>query len=185
MTLLLGVLLTSGSLMLLSGCGDRLLPQQQAQSFQTQDQMAETFDRIVPGMTRADDLPNLGFGAPTGNADILSYRDIQERFLPAGVQWEHLNPAVRACIRAELYCTGFVFRPVSKRIGKAVSGLLGFENISHSSPSDEVVLLVMNGRVVHKVFSSRTDTLDERRQPLAPLPDGGAIARAAGGATTF
>ena len=31
MTLLLGVLLTSGSLMLLSGCGDRLLPQQQAQ----------------------------------------------------------------------------------------------------------------------------------------------------------
>lgn len=182
MTLLLGVLLTSGSL-LLSGSG--LLAQQQAQPSQSYDRMVESFEQIVPGMTRADDLPNLGFGAPTGNADILSYREIQQRFLPAGVQWEQLNPAVRACIRAELYCTGFVFRPISTRIGTAVSDLLGFEKISHSSPSAEVVLLVMNGRVVHKVFSSRTDTLDYSRQPLAPQPDGGAMARAAGGATTF
>jgi len=186
LTLLLGVMLTSGSLLLLSGCREGLLPQQQAQPVQSYDQVAEAYDQIVPGMTRADDLPNLGFGAPSSNADILSYRDIQERLLPAGVQWEHLNPAVRACIRAELYCNGFAFRPAaSRRIGKAVSDLLGFANASHSGPSAEVVLLVMNGRVVHKVFLSRTDKIDDSRKPLAPLQDGGSIARAAGGATTF
>ena len=90
----------------------------------------ESFDQIVPNMTRADDLPNLGFDARTRNADILSYLGLQTRLLPAaGVLWEHLNPAVRACIRAELYCTGYVFRPnrtTSKRIGNTVADLLGF-----------------------------------------------------------
>ncbi|MES2471949.1 MAG: hypothetical protein V4601_03805 [Pseudomonadota bacterium] len=180
LTLMFGVLLTSGSL-LLSGSG--LLAQQQAQPSQTQDQVAESFEQIVPGMTRADDLPNLGFGAPLGNADILSYRDIQQRFLTAGAQWEHLEPAVRACIRAELYCTGFVFRSnhtTSKRIGNTVSGLLGFQP---SSPSADVVLLVMNGRVVHKVFSPRNP--GDSRQPLAPLEDGGAMARADANTANF
>ncbi|OAI42582.1 hypothetical protein AYO42_02215 [Rhizomicrobium sp. SCGC AG-212-E05] len=182
LTLLLGVLLTSGSL-LLSGGGLLAQPQEPSQSYA---RVVESFDQIVPGMTRADDLPNLGFGAPTANADILSYRDIQQRFLPAGAQWEHLEPAVRACIRAELYCNGFVFHAAaSTRIGKAVSDLLGLARIRQSSPTAEVVLLVMNGRVVHKVFSPRTDTIDDRRKPLAPLQDGGAMARADANATTF
>jgi hypothetical protein len=70
-----GVLL-SCSLLLLSGCGGGLLPQQQAQTslpFQSYYQVVASFDQIVPGMTRADDLPHLGFDARTGNADVLSY----------------------------------------------------------------------------------------------------------------
>ena len=196
LTLLFGLLLTSGSLLLLSGCGGGLLPQQQAQTtspFHSYDQVVESFDQIVPNMTRADDLPNLGFDARNGNADVLSYLGIQERFLPAaGVRWEHLNPAVRACIRAELYCTAFVFRPsrtTSKRIGNTVADILGFQRITHSSHwSAEIILLVMNGRVIHKVFSGnpRTDNLDDKRQPLGPLQDvGGAISRAAGSVTSF
>jgi hypothetical protein len=180
LTLMFGVLLTSGGL-LLSGGG--LLAQQPAQPSQSYDQVAESFEQIVPGMTRADDLPNLGFSAPIGNADILSYRDIQARFLPTGAQWEHLEPAVRACIRAELYCTGFVFRPshtTRKRIGNAVSGLLRWQP---KSPSADVVLLVMNGRVVHKVFSPGNP--GDGRQPLAPLQNGGAMARMAGNTTNF
>ena len=105
---------------------------------------------------------------------------------------EHLNPAVRACIRAELYCTAFVFRPsrtTSKRISKTVADILGFQRITHSSRwSAEIILLVMNGRVVHKVFSGNpsTDNLDDKRQPLGPLQDvGGAISRAASSATNF
>jgi hypothetical protein len=196
LTLLFGLLLTSSSLLLLSGCGGGLLPEQQAQTtmpFQTYDQVVESFEQIVPGMTRAEDLPGLGFDARTGNADVLSYLGLQERFMPAaGVRWEHLNPAVRACIRAEQYCTGFVFRPsrtTSKRVGHTVSDLLGFQRITHSTRwSAEVILLVMNGRVVHKVFSGnpRIDNLDNKRQPLGPLQDvGGALSRAAGSATSF
>lgn len=186
-----GVLL-SCSLLLLSGCGGGLLPQQQAQTslpFQSYYQVVASFDQIVPGMTRADDLPHLGFDARRGNADVLSYLGLQARFLPAaGVRWEHLNPAVRACIRAELYCTGLVFRPgraTSKRIGSTVADVLGFRRITSSeSWSAEVILLVMNGRVIHKVFSGnpRTENLDDKRQPLGPLQDvGGVLARTAEG----
>ena len=97
--------LACGSLTLLAGCGG-LLPDQKAASaspFESYDQVVEAFDQIVPGMTHAEDLPNLGFDARTGNVEVLSYLNIEERFLPAaGVRWEHLNPAVQACIRAEV-----------------------------------------------------------------------------------
>jgi len=76
LTLLFGVLLTSSSLLLLAGCGGGLLPAQQAQTtmpFHTYDQVVESFEQIVPGMTRAEDLPGLGFDARNSNADVLSY----------------------------------------------------------------------------------------------------------------
>jgi hypothetical protein len=123
------------SLMLLAGCG-ALLPEQKARTpFENADQVAEAFDRIVPGMTRADDLPNLGFD--TARVDVLSTHDVEQRFRDA-------DPAVRACIRAEIYCTGYVFHPAT------ASGL--FQRVSHSGSAD-VTLLVMNGRVIHKVFA--------------------------------
>jgi len=184
------------SLLLLSGCGGGLLPDQNAKAaspFESYDQVVEAFDQIVPGMTRADDLPNIGFDARTGNVDVLSYLDIEGRFLPAaGVRWEHMDPAVQACIRAELYCTGYVFHPsrtTSKRLGSFVPDVLGFERITRSNRwSADIILLVMNGRVVHKVFSGnpRTENLEDRRQPLGPLQDlGGAIAHAAGSVSSY
>jgi hypothetical protein len=126
---------------LLAGCG-ALLPQQKAS--QSTDRMAEAFDEIVPGMTRADDLPGLGFD--TAAADVLSARAIAQRFAR--------EAGVRDCIHDALYCTGFVFHAAG------TSGL--FQRVSHSArqPAD-VVLLVMNGRVIHKVFSA------------SPLPDQG------------
>jgi hypothetical protein len=119
----------------LAGCGGGLLPESQGHSatpFETYDQVVESFDRIVPGMTQAQDLPNLGFDATTGKVDLLSDVKIEARFRPAGGRWEQVAPAVRACINAQVYCTGYVFHP---------------------SRAAEVTLLVMNGRVVHKVFS--------------------------------
>ena len=194
-SLLCFLFLASASLVVLAGCGG-LLPDQKAASaspFESYDQVVESFDQIVPGMTQAQDLPNLGFDARTGNVDVLSYLNIEERFLPAaGVRWEHLNPAVQACIRAEAYCTGYIFRPSrtdTKRMGGLVPDMLGFQRITRSDRwSAEVILLVMNGRVVHKVFSGnpRTQNLEDRRQPLGPLRDlGGALARAAGNATSY
>lgn len=132
--------------------------------------MAESFDQIVPGMTRADDLPNLGFDPRSANADVLSYPGIQERFLPAaGVRREHLDPAVQACIRAELYCTGYVFHPAGRSTGTRIADLLG--QARGREPAD-MTLLVMNGRVIHKVFSVRS-------------PQDGAVARAATSTASF
>lgn len=193
---LLCLLLAGASLLLLAGCGGGWLPDQQAHTaspFQSYDQVVESFDEVVPGMTRAEDLPNLGFDPHTTDVDVLSYVNIEERFLPtAGVHWEQLDPAVQACIRAQLYCTGFVFHPSrtsSKRMGAVVPDLLGFERVTRSSSwSAEVILLVMDGHVVHKVFSGhpRTENLDDKRQPLGPLQDlGGALAHAAGSVPTY
>lgn len=185
----------SASLVVLAGCGG-LLPDQQIQNaspFQTYDQVVDSFNQIVPGMTNAQDLPNLGFDPKTANVDVLSYVDVETRFMQApGMRWEHLDPAVQACIRAQAYCTGYVFHPShtsSKRLGALVPDLLGFERITRSNRwSADVTLLVMNGRVVHKVFSGtpRAENLDDRKQPLGPLQDlGGALARAAGSTPSY
>lgn len=183
------------SLVVLAGCGG-LLPDQQIQTatpFQTYDQVVDSFDQIVPGMTNAQDLPNLGFDPKTANVDVLSYVDVEGRFMQApGLRWEHLDPAVQACIRAQIYCTGYVFHPShtsAKRLGALVPDVLGFERITRSTRwSADVILLVMNGRVVHKVFSGtpRAENLDDRKQPLGPLQDlGGAIAHAAGSVPSY
>jgi hypothetical protein len=116
-------------------------------------------------------LPDQQLHPKTANVDVLSYVDIETRFMQVpGLSWDQLDPAVRACIRAEAYCTGFVFHPAhtaNKRLGALVPDLLGFARITRSSRwSADVTLLVMNGRVVHKVFS-------------------GALARAAGSAPTY
>lgn len=195
MSLLCMVLLATAGLVALAGCGGGLPAQQgrSASPFETYDQVVESFDQIVPGMTHAEDLPNLGFDARTGDVDVLSYVDIEARFMPAaGVRWEQLDPAVRACIRAQLYCTGYLFRPsrdASNRVGALVPDVLGFQRITRRSHwSAEVTLLVMNGRVIHKVFSGhpRSETLEDRRQPLGPLQDlGGALAHAAGSASPY
>lgn len=196
LTLLCLIFLMAGTSLLLAGCGGGLLPEQKAQTalpFETYDQVVEAFDQIVPGMTRAEDLPNIGFDARKGNVDVISYLGIEERFLPAaGVRWEHLDPNVRACIQAQLWCTGFVFHPSrtrSKRTGGFFADVMGFERITLSERwSAEVILLVMNGRVVHKVFSGnpRTQNLEDKLQPLGPLQDlGGAVARQAGSVSSF
>jgi len=195
LSLLWLALILSTSLLTLAGCGG-LLPDQQIQTaspFQSYDQVVDSFNQIVPGMTNAQDLPNLGFDPKTANVDVLSYVDVEGRFLQApGLNWDHLDPAVQACIRAQLYCTGYVFHPShtsAKRLGALVPDVLGFERITRSTRwSADVTLLVMNGRVVHKVFSGtpRAENLDDRKQPLGPLQDlGGAIAHAAGSVPSY
>ena len=124
MSLLCFLLLASGSLVLLAG-GELLAGQKAAGQLEA----AEAFDRIVPGLTQAQDLPGLGFDA--GTARLLSHQNVAQRILPSASP----DPAVQACIRAGAYCTGFVY----------------------PGPGSEVMLLVMNGRVMDKVLlGSRT-----------------------------
>lgn len=90
--------------------------------------LAQAFDQIVPGLTRADDLAGLGLDPVHAASGTLSSTALASRF---GA--EDTAPAVEACINAEAFCTGYVFRP---------------------GPQAEITLLVMNGRVVHKVFAA-------------------------------
>lgn len=140
-------LLTAGGLTGFAASGAALPVQQNP--FQTYDQVVESFDRIVPGMTQAQDLPSLGFD--TGTGTLLSYADITTRFLTDGKRWKSPAPAVRDCLKARLYCNAYVFH-VSDSDGKSFLASLG-----GARPWDaEVTLLVMNGRVIHKVLSRHT-----------------------------
>src|SRR3954471_23616024 len=147
MNMLCLLLLTMGGLAGLAACGG-VLPTQQvdaAGSFQTYDQVVESFDRIVPGMTQAEDLPNLGFD--TRASDLLSSAGMAGWLLPA-TGARRPAPAVRDCIRAQAYCNAYVFYPRRAGSRPILFGLGG------SSPwSAQITLLVMNGRVIHKVLS--------------------------------
>jgi hypothetical protein len=140
-------LLTIGGLVGLAACGG-VLPVQQDEpvgTFQTYDQVVESFGQIVPGMTQAQDLPNLGFDTKAG--DLLPSSGIGAWLLPAAGT-HRLSPAVRDCLRARLYCNAYVFYPSRAGSKPVLFGLGG------SSPwAAQITLLVMNGRVIHKVLS--------------------------------
>ena len=109
----------------------------------------ESFDQIVPGMTQAQDLANLGFDTRTGN--LLPPAGIAARFLlAAGTHPKPLAPAVRDCLKAMLYCNVYIFDS-----SPAGSAPILFGSGRFRPWSAEITLLVMNGRVTHKVFSSR------------------------------
>ena len=63
------------------------------------DRITEAFDRVVPGMTRADDLAGLGF-------------DTHEAAVADDALLDRIKgDAAQACIAADRWCTGYVFHP--------------------------------------------------------------------------
>ena len=183
----------------LTGCGGGsggLLPaenNQAAMRFTTYDQVVGAFDQIVPGRTEEEDLAHIGFDPKTGNVQVLSYLGIEERFMPHdSFKFDRLSPAVQSCILSEIACTGYVFTPEhsgSKRIGNTTLDLLGFQRVTRMEHwSAEVILLVQDGIVVHKVFSGhpRTESIDDKVTPLGPLQDvGGILVRGGQAAANF
>jgi hypothetical protein len=116
----------------LAGCGTLLAPDSRGQA-------AEALDQIVPGMTRAEDLANMGIDLTGG--ETLSSAGVASRFAST-------DPHVQACVQAGLYCTGYVVHAAAS--GGFLAPLLG------APKPVQVVLLVMNGRVMDKVLSADT-----------------------------
>lgn len=162
-----------------------LLPEENAQmatSFTGYEQVVDAFDQIHPGQATMADLAFLGFDPRQGNVQVISYLGIEDRFLPHNsFKFDRLDPAVQACILAETQCMGYVFHPehtATKRIGNAFLDVMGFRRVTRSDHwSAEVILLVNNGVVVHKVFSGSPSTrnLDDKVQPLGPVQDVGTL----------
>jgi hypothetical protein len=68
----------------------------------------EAFDRVVPGMTRAEDLAGIGFDKP----QILTATQ-------AAARLNRIDRTVDACVAAQSWCAGYVFHD-----GKADAVLL-------------------------------------------------------------
>ncbi len=132
MSLLCLLLLAAAGPALLSACSGLFPDGPKTGLFESYDQVADSFDRIVPGMTQAQDLK--GFGFDTLQADLLPAREVARRF--------HADPGVAACLDAGPYCSALAFHP------------------GHGARwSADVTLLVMNGRVIHKVFSGSPERI--------------------------
>ena len=93
-------------------------------------EQAEAFDRIVPGLTRAEDVAGLGLDLQ--GSEMVPGTDLGRR-LPS------IAMRAKDCIRAGQFCTGYV-------LPKAAT--------SGAPPRPRMVLLVRNGRVVDKVLSA-------------------------------
>lgn len=185
---LLGFTLALG----LSGCSSwGLLPSQTevaTTDFDSYDSVVSAFDRIEPGRTREADLTRLGFDVEsTPNVEILSYLGVIERFMPRdSIKFDDLDPAVRDCVQSRMQCSGYVFRPElreKQRVGNLILDILGFRRttVEHGW-SAEIVLLIQQGQVTHKLFSGkpRIKGTRDKVQPLGPLQDlSGAFAKAA------
>jgi hypothetical protein len=78
---------------------------------QTHDQVMESCNEIVPGMTNVKDFPGLGFDpSPPMWTCCPIWASRHACLRASGGNRQNLDPAVKACIRAGVYCTGFVFR---------------------------------------------------------------------------
>ena len=183
-------IIVSASFMLsLVGCGGLgLLPHDiqvsGSTNFQTYDQVSAAYTVIVPGSTRQEELPKIGFDtATTPNVEVLSYLGVIERFMPnSSMSFDRLAPPVQACIQAQDRCSAYVFHPQhieSQRTGNILLDVLGFERETLDSGwQAEVVLLMQDGHVAYKLMSGRPkiEAVHDSVQPLGPLQDIGTTA---------
>jgi hypothetical protein len=169
-----------GLLVAFSGCGGILLPSQSeagSTSFETYGAVRSAFDQIALRQSSVGDLSELGFDAQhTPNVAVLSYLEIVEKFMPnSSMAFDRLDPAVQDCIMARENCQGYVFKVEHhefQRSGSLFLDLFGFEHLTTETGwSAQVLVLVQNGKVTHKLLSGEPNVRIVRDdiEPLGPM----------------
>ncbi|MEI9995683.1 MAG: hypothetical protein WDM91_13895 [Rhizomicrobium sp.] len=175
-----------GLCMALGGCGGLLLPSQSEigdSSFESYKSVNDAFDRIALRQASVSDLAGLGFDAQhTPNVAVLSYLEIVEHFMPnSSMAFDKLDPAVQDCIMARSACEGYVFKVehhAYQRSGSLFLDLFGFSRTTTETGwTAQVLVLVQNGRVTHKLLSGEPNVRIVRGdvQPLGPMQNLGGM----------
>lgn len=166
--------------LLLSGCGGLLLPSQSeigSSNFSSYKEVRSAFDHIALRQTSMDEMSDLGFDAQTTpNVAVLSYLEIVERFMPnSSMAFDKLDPAVQDCIMARTGCEGYVFKVEHhdfQRTGSLFLDIFGFvHTVRETGWTAQVLVLVQNGRVTHKLLSGEphVQMVRDDVQPLGPM----------------
>jgi len=182
-----------GLALALGSCGGALLPEQSeivSPRFQSYSAVSEAFRQIKPLQTNLDELAVLGFDTQNSpNTLVLSHLDLVERFLPNGaIAFDRLDPAVQACLMAEAGCQGYLFNikhQTFDRSGSLFLDSFGFVHITTETGwSAQVLVLIQNGRVTHKLLSGEPNVTIVRRevQPLGPVQNLGGVVVTGGAA---
>jgi hypothetical protein len=175
-----------GVTLALGGCGGLLLPSQSeigSSKFDSYGAVHGAFDRISLKQTSIDEMSDLGFDTNnTPNVAVLSYLDIVERFMPnSSMAFDKLDPAVQDCILARSACNGYVFKVEHhdfQREGSLFLDLFGFVHTTRETGwTAQVLVLVQNGRVTHKLLSGEphVQVVRDDVQPLGPMQNLGGV----------
>ncbi|HXC56118.1 MAG TPA: hypothetical protein VNU97_12545 [Rhizomicrobium sp.] len=182
-----------GLILLLAGCDGMLLPSQSeigSSTFTSYSSVHAAFDKISLKQTALSDLSGLGFDSQTTpNVAVMSYLDIVERFMPnSSMAFDKLDPAVQDCIMARTDCQGYVFKVEHhefQRSGNLFLDLFGFlHTTTETGWTAQVLVLVQNGRVTHKLLSGEPNVQIVRDdiEPLGPMQNLGGMFAIAGSA---
>lgn len=137
------------------------------------------FDEIKPGQTTKEELKDLGFDPFTNpNVRILTYLDIQNRFLPNdSIRREDLPEAVRASLAAQERSQAYeldITVTHSKRYGNLFLDMLSFNRKTRETGWNFKALILFNdGTVVYKLWSGQpmVERYEQRKRPLGPLQE--------------
>ena len=175
-----------GVVLALGGCGGALLPEQSeigTSTFQSYKAVQEAFNHISLRRTSMNEMSGLGFDAErTPNVQIYSYLDIVERFMPnSSMAFDKLDPAVQDCIMARTGCEGYMFKVAHHEFSRSGSLFLDVFGFVHTTTETgwtaQVLVLVQNGRVTHKLLSGEphVEIVRDDVQPLGPIQNLGGV----------
>lgn len=165
--------------LLVAGCST-LLPSSKkatASPWQSYREAQLTFDKIIPGHTTEIELRLLHLDPDAHpNIAILNYSDVLLRFMPhASISLEDLDPAVRECVSAKIFCKGFAISQSNvnrHRNGNFFADVLGFNRETHISGWEfHGLLLIKDGVVVYKLTGGKPSIAQQEqdRNPLGPV----------------
>jgi hypothetical protein len=167
----------------LSACSS-LLPEGEGQTespWHSYDEAQRTFDKIVPGSTRAEGLKSLKLDPQRNpNITILNYSDVLRRFLPSySIATSELDEGVRECIAAKTACKGYEIdhRVIKRsRYGNFFADLLNFKRkVDIVGWRFKAVLLLKDDVVVYKLTGGQPSIREheENLNPLGPFQGAG------------
>lgn len=166
---------------LIIGCAN-LLPtvEQKSESrWKSYEDTKQSFDKIMPEKTTANELNQLGFDPfENPNIRLLNYLDITRLFLPnESLRLHDLDPSVRTCLEATTACQGYEISPKitnKKRYGNVALDVLNFRRRTRTTGWNFQGLIILNkDLVVYKLESGQPNMLEleDRTNPLGPLQE--------------
>lgn len=168
-------------LWLATGCAC-LFPRTQTKTesqWDSYQEVAAAFEKIVPYQTQTNGLKELGFDPlVSSNVKILTYVEVMQYFMPnPAITKADLNPSVRACIEAQEHGQALVVELSdirTRRHGNLLLDVLGFKRRTHETGwRFKGVILTTNNMVVYKLSSGdpAISNRQKRIKPLGPLQE--------------
>jgi hypothetical protein len=165
--------------LLLAGCG-ALLPRGETideSPWKSFDDAQQTFDKIIPYQTTAQDLIALKLDPlHDPNITLLNYSDVLRRFIPSpATDMQDLDAGVQDCIKAKSACKGYEVDQKMlkrKRYGNFWADFLNFNRkVDIAGWRFNGVILMKGNLVVYKLTGGQPaiHEHEENKNPLGPL----------------